>query len=925
MTNHFKLKSLYLPFSITLTALLLLSLQSFAQNMLQGEVRDEQGKGIPAAVMLLVNPQDSSIVGHAATDTAGLFRLTTDQQGEHWLQAHVMGYVTENKTVLLPHTAPLLFTLAVDQREIEAVRVGARHQGMKQKGDTIQYNVRAFTTGSEKTLGDVLARLPGVKVSSDGKVTAQGQNVEKILFNGVDLFGDNVALATKNVDANITDSVKVLHGYSEYSMLRGFENVDKTVIDVGVKEGFFNKLSGFIEAGGGYKNVWEGKANAMHLGTRSMVAVTAAANNTGESTFSFMDYIALLGGIQSDGSGRRRITLRMGKTMRMLIMPPEDTYEQRTGVASINYTYNRAKRIRAHSALLLTAGSNAAESWTARDYLAGPLADTRLETHQTSSGNMGAILGQAKVNYTPSEAFMLNYSINGDFNKSASENQSLEKYLGNESLLNERDTESPYAISQALDLTQQFGEHQLTLSVQHASRKQKPLFHLIADTLYYPYDLSAWPPPYNLRHEQNVTAHDLTGELSAKLRINEQQFFQLDAGIIHKRNDFRTGYLDGLSPTLRSQLTGHIGNAIDFRSNDLYLGVSWRKNRGLVQARIGGDVHYYRVAMHEQEKDPGQYKWFFSPDLMLRLEFDRLHRLTFFIQSNEKFYEVEDLAPGLMASSYRALKWSGGFNELMSWTPTARIRYFFNNVEKGISLLSQFNYSYQLDAIRSVTNMGLFSLSALYGGVWGHTGNANLMVSHRVSAFWNFTWGASGDLTDRDFMSNGIRIARRTAASSLSLDVESSYQTMFNFTGSISGNYQHVRTGRGLQTEHYGGRAMAGITFSRGPVDAAVRGGYHLSQLRVEAGRNIDLEAEINYNVWGPLKLSLIGRDLMNITNNQWATLDYTDNFRLERVFRQIPGHVLLKLRWEFGASKAKEDFTIHVGRGGGGGGGRGR
>ena len=183
--------------------------------MVQGEVLDTNGEGLIGAAVLLVNPKDSTIACHTVSDYSGHFAFHCKAAGEYWLQAHLLGYLTQGQTVVVPTEQVVIFKLPDDPKEIEQVRIGARRTGVKVSGDTVGYSVKAYTTGAEKTLGDLLARLPGLKVSQDGRVTAQGQQVEKILFNGRDLFGKNVGLATQNISSEVADTVRVVHGYSE--------------------------------------------------------------------------------------------------------------------------------------------------------------------------------------------------------------------------------------------------------------------------------------------------------------------------------------------------------------------------------------------------------------------------------------------------------------------------------------------------------------------------------------------------------------------------------------------------------------------------------------------------------------------------------------------------------------------------------------
>ena len=44
---------------------------------------------------------------------------------------------------------------------------------------------------------DLLKRLPGVEVDSEGKITANGKEVKKILIEGKEFFADDPQVASK--------------------------------------------------------------------------------------------------------------------------------------------------------------------------------------------------------------------------------------------------------------------------------------------------------------------------------------------------------------------------------------------------------------------------------------------------------------------------------------------------------------------------------------------------------------------------------------------------------------------------------------------------------------------------------------------------------------------------------------------------------
>src|SRR5690606_26149395 len=81
--------------------------------------------------------------------------------------------------------------------------------------DTIQFNTNAFKTKPNATAEDLLKKLPGVQVDRDGNVKAQGEDVQKVLVDGKEFFGKDPKMATRNLTADMIESVQVFDDMSE--------------------------------------------------------------------------------------------------------------------------------------------------------------------------------------------------------------------------------------------------------------------------------------------------------------------------------------------------------------------------------------------------------------------------------------------------------------------------------------------------------------------------------------------------------------------------------------------------------------------------------------------------------------------------------------------------------------------------------------
>lgn len=57
---------------------------------------------------------------------------------------------------------------------------------MRQMGDTIDYYVGMFKQKQDRTLEDVLKKMPGISVGSDGSISVGGKRINKFYIEGMD-------------------------------------------------------------------------------------------------------------------------------------------------------------------------------------------------------------------------------------------------------------------------------------------------------------------------------------------------------------------------------------------------------------------------------------------------------------------------------------------------------------------------------------------------------------------------------------------------------------------------------------------------------------------------------------------------------------------------------------------------------------------
>ena len=142
---------------------------------------------------------------YALTDDKGAATITKVNKGAFVIKAEIMGYKNfEQQIVVTDKNIDLGdIKMADDAVALEASKVSAVGNPIIIKKDTIEYNASSFKTSDNDMLEQLLKKLPGIEVGTDGSITANGETIKKITIDGKTFFLDDPQLASKNIPAKI--------------------------------------------------------------------------------------------------------------------------------------------------------------------------------------------------------------------------------------------------------------------------------------------------------------------------------------------------------------------------------------------------------------------------------------------------------------------------------------------------------------------------------------------------------------------------------------------------------------------------------------------------------------------------------------------------------------------------------------------------
>ena len=275
---------------------LIFTLSLSAQDRISGVVVDSLTHKpiVKANVMLL---KGGKVVTFSRTNDKGEFSLShsTANLKELQLQATALEY--EKKRIRI--TAPTGNRIAMAQKVFEMQEITVKAGPITGGKDTITFDLTRFASERDNSLKDVLAKLPGVHVGSDGKISVNGKDISRFTVEGLDLSDGRYNKLTENIKAKDVKKAEVIEHDQPIKALRNKVFSDNVAMNVTLKDDARDRLSVTLRpylAIGKPTHV-AGSANVISIGKRRQVMYDAIYDRRGrdvaQSGFAFVaDYMA---------------------------------------------------------------------------------------------------------------------------------------------------------------------------------------------------------------------------------------------------------------------------------------------------------------------------------------------------------------------------------------------------------------------------------------------------------------------------------------------------------------------------------------------------------------------------------------------------------------------------------------------------------
>lgn len=201
--------------------LFLLPLLSFAQlrvseypaqqtPIVSVAVRDSiTAESLPGAILIMVSANDTL---KTATADDGMVSFMTMEFASDTVEilTSFVGYKSRRDVLKIPRHSECRISIGLqeDSMMLNEIIVRGDAVAMVVHGDTTIFNSAAFPSMKGDLLKDLLEKFPGVTISG-GRISYNGQNIDRLLFNGNNLFGKDMENAMNMVLSKEVKSVDV--------------------------------------------------------------------------------------------------------------------------------------------------------------------------------------------------------------------------------------------------------------------------------------------------------------------------------------------------------------------------------------------------------------------------------------------------------------------------------------------------------------------------------------------------------------------------------------------------------------------------------------------------------------------------------------------------------------------------------------------
>jgi hypothetical protein len=615
---------------------------AFAQKQIKGKVKDTKGAPVVSANVNLKD-KEGNILSFTRTDDKGNFTLSfTEENKDLTIEATTIGY--EKKIIVVTDLAKV-YDLIMKDSEINLKTVVVKNRpALSLNGDTLSYKTSDFADKQDRSIGDVLKKMPGIEVSEDGKVSYNGKGISALYIDGDNVLDDKYSIGTKSIPLGAVDKVQVIEKDQPVKMLRKNNMSEDVALNLVMKDEAKLKVMGDIRAGLGIPDRFDGNANAMLFKKKTKFINNIKGNNVG------IDPGIDLTSFNPFNSGNDKPSgfLSAGAAG-VPTLPQKRTLFNKAGLANLNnlYKFSDELQVKANIAYLYDQ-RNQQYSKFSETYLSGQT----ITYNELQENAINPQKFQAKLNVLDNaddHYFSNNLITNYSLNNTAS--NVITNGIGANQTLNQKNFE----ISNELSYRKKLKSENTFNFFSFISRTTQPEVLNINPGLNEAI-LNNNKPFAGLNQYVKLPTW-YTNNYTAFAFVNNKftQTYRVGFNLQHQElgSELYRVQNSGNTELVSSQMT----NNLEWLKSKFYTDATYEYNSGNFKASLGLPISYNYITYKDETRglDKNLHRIFVNPSLSLKYQTGIENYVTANYSYNNNLGGIDDVYRGTILKNYRSL------------------------------------------------------------------------------------------------------------------------------------------------------------------------------------------------------------------------------------------------------------------------------
>lgn len=252
--------------------------QAFSQVIISGSIADSLQQPLSDINILIFQKHSGTLKAFSISGPDGKYAVEVNLDADSLDIVASSIHFGRVKYTISNQTQQIDFLLKPDTKLLETFTV--RANPIEKVGDTLSYLIAKFIGKEDRSIEDVLKKLPGIEVEESGKILYQGMPINKFYVEGLDLTDGRYNMISSNLPHESVSTVEVFEKHQPIRILEDRVYSPQAALNIKLKKKAAYTGSGSV-ASGFSPGLWDLKLTPMLLSTDFQLLASYQTNNTG--------------------------------------------------------------------------------------------------------------------------------------------------------------------------------------------------------------------------------------------------------------------------------------------------------------------------------------------------------------------------------------------------------------------------------------------------------------------------------------------------------------------------------------------------------------------------------------------------------------------------------------------------------------------